>query len=146
MPDFDDLRSNARHGTRARYKAGCSCDPCREANTAYHRDLRRRKDAQRGYADAAPPRQAYRTASRPPPNPREVDDPDPADEDGVTGASPLPALLVLGGLAALVWGALRDRPPGRYGHAPRPRGYRTVTREPNRPPRPRPPLRPRRTL
>ncbi|MGP5291660.1 hypothetical protein ACTXL6_16500 [Brachybacterium tyrofermentans] len=30
------------HGTRARYQAGCPCTPCRAANAAYDRALRRR--------------------------------------------------------------------------------------------------------
>ena len=45
--DFEELGRNARHGTRARYKAGCSCTACRDAKVAYHRDLRARKSERR---------------------------------------------------------------------------------------------------
>ena len=41
--DFEELQRNARHGTRARYKSGCSCDDCCWANASYHRALRERK-------------------------------------------------------------------------------------------------------
>ena len=41
-PDFAAIRASSRHGTRARYKSGCRCDPCRGSNTAYHR---RRREA-----------------------------------------------------------------------------------------------------
>ena len=43
-PDFAAIQASSRHGSRARYKSGCYCDACREANTAYHR---RRREAQR---------------------------------------------------------------------------------------------------
>jgi hypothetical protein len=32
------------HGTRSRYTAGCHCQPCRDANTAYQRAHRRERD------------------------------------------------------------------------------------------------------
>jgi ParB/RepB/Spo0J family partition protein len=38
--DPDQARKRARHGTRARYAAGCTCDPCRRANA--DRQLRHR--------------------------------------------------------------------------------------------------------
>lgn len=41
------------HGTRARYQAGCPCTPCRTANAAYDRALRR---GERGHGTA----KAYR--------------------------------------------------------------------------------------
>lgn len=34
-----------RHGTRYRYVQGCSCVECRAANTAYYKQVRRRKGA-----------------------------------------------------------------------------------------------------
>lgn len=40
------LRINTRqHGTRTMYVTGCRCEPCKEADRAYHRDYyARRKD------------------------------------------------------------------------------------------------------
>lgn len=32
------------HGTRARYSRGCRCQPCTDANSAYSRDRRPRRD------------------------------------------------------------------------------------------------------
>jgi hypothetical protein len=63
--DFDDLRRNARHGTRARYKAGCSCPACRDANAAYHRDLRERKRESRWIAPTIEPRVAVEDRESP---------------------------------------------------------------------------------
>jgi hypothetical protein len=57
--DFDDLQRNARHGTRARYKAGCSCPACRDANAAYHRRLRERKRESRWTAPTIEPTVAF---------------------------------------------------------------------------------------
>jgi hypothetical protein len=40
----NQLGQRAPHGTRTSYLYGCrSCQPCRDANTRYHRELRRRK-------------------------------------------------------------------------------------------------------
>jgi len=39
-PDFDAIQATSRHGTRARYKHGCRCDPCQDANTTYQRQRR----------------------------------------------------------------------------------------------------------
>lgn len=35
------------HGTLRMYKYGCKCTPCREANTAYHREYRRSRATKR---------------------------------------------------------------------------------------------------
>jgi len=35
----------SKHGTRARYLQGCRCDPCRAAQSAYHRGWRERRAA-----------------------------------------------------------------------------------------------------
>jgi hypothetical protein len=57
--DFEDLARNARHGTRARYKSGCACTACREANATYHRDLRERKrERRRAVTPISPPTDA----------------------------------------------------------------------------------------
>jgi hypothetical protein len=53
--NFEELQRNARHGTRARYKIGCSCPACREANAAYHRRLRERKRESRWIAPTIEP-------------------------------------------------------------------------------------------
>ncbi|WND34002.1 WhiB family transcriptional regulator [Streptomyces sp. BB1-1-1] len=34
-----------QHGERAKYKAGCRCDPCKAANRQYSQDLKRRKES-----------------------------------------------------------------------------------------------------
>lgn len=39
-PDFNAIQATSRHGTCARYKAGCHCDQCRAADTAYQRQRR----------------------------------------------------------------------------------------------------------
>ena len=39
-PDFAAIQASSRHGSRARYKAGCRCDACRAANAAYQRTRR----------------------------------------------------------------------------------------------------------
>lgn len=45
-PQEVKVRINARqHGTRTTYVTGCRCEPCKEADRAYHRDYyARRKD------------------------------------------------------------------------------------------------------
>lgn len=37
------MTRTARHGTRSKYAAGCRCQPCRQANTAYARERERRQ-------------------------------------------------------------------------------------------------------
>lgn len=76
MSDLDDLhdavvrehhhgagrpqrRSKAEHGTRARYVAGCSCDPCRVANKTYQADW-----YQRNHAAARDSRNGWRARQR----------------------------------------------------------------------------------
>lgn len=39
---YDKLRPRAQHGSITKYTAGCSCDACRAANTAYGRSLKGR--------------------------------------------------------------------------------------------------------
>ena len=47
---------NYEHGTLSSYCHGaCRCADCREANTVYHRDLRKRLRARLGDPDAAVP-------------------------------------------------------------------------------------------
>jgi hypothetical protein len=36
-------RPAPQHGTRSRYRKGCHCDACREAERRYRRQYRRRK-------------------------------------------------------------------------------------------------------
>ena len=51
-----DSRQDYRHGTLASYCHGaCRCDACREANTVYHRERRKRLRARIGTADAQVP-------------------------------------------------------------------------------------------
>lgn len=45
----------AKHGTRQRYKQGCSCDPCKAAEAAYKREQRRRRNARNAAGEDAAP-------------------------------------------------------------------------------------------
>lgn len=44
---FEPAFPEREHGTLRMYKYGCKCDPCRKANTAYHREYRRSRNDER---------------------------------------------------------------------------------------------------
>lgn len=55
----------AEHGTRARYRAGCRCLPCRAANAAYDAWLyQQHKIGKRPLGAAVPARRAWEQARR----------------------------------------------------------------------------------